>query len=127
MHIYIFLSISLLVNEHMAAVLCWPTTPLRWACSGVWVIYPETLCWRKTDSPFPRKYQLLITPLLGVVLRVYFPCSYLGPVWFTLRRSCRCCHSRCESICVSCCVQRTPFPWSHPWPLALSSLFTSSS
>lgn len=55
------------------------------------------------------------------------PAQYWGLVWFTLRRSCRCCHSHCESICVSCSIQRISFPQSHTWPLALSSLFTSSS
>lgn len=48
--------------------LCWPITPELGAFPEVWLIYPESHYWRKTDFFSTSSYQLWISSLLSIDL-----------------------------------------------------------
>lgn len=103
--------------------VCFVLLNYSWAWGPAWVqsIYSVTLYWRNQIFPF----------LVGITCKQLH--SWGGTVspspllragtlsGLNLCRSCGCCHSLYELVCVSVnCVYKMPFSQNHPLPLALT-------
>lgn len=85
---------------------------LLWHVVGI----PSEITWKKTDFPFPRRYQLQMASWLAVGLCIHFPFLLEVCLGVNVCRFCRCYNSLCVSFLL-CLEDVVSLVFSYLWLL----------